>query len=219
MFKGVLFDLDGVITDTAEFHYRAWKKLGDEIGIPLDRSFNEQLKGVSREDSLTLLLAHGRRAILKKRISRISERKNDYYLEMIQSITPKDVFPGILELLKDLRANNIKISLASASKNGPFLLAKMGLESYFDAIADPAKVANGKPAPDIFLLAAKEIGLTPRDCIGIEDSKAGIAAIIASGAQPIGVGRSEDLGEDIPIVPDTASLTFDYLKKTWQPNA
>ena len=88
----------------------------------------------------------------------------------------------------------------------------MGLESYFDAIADPAKVANGKPAPDIFLLAAKEIGLTPRDCIGIEDSKAGIAAIIASGAQPIGVGRSEDLGEDIPIVPDTASLTFDYLK-------
>lgn len=138
---------------------------------------------------------------------------------MIQSITPKDVFPGILELLKDLRANNVKISLASASKNGPFLLAKMDLESYFDAIADPAKVANGKPAPDIFLLAAKEIGLTPRDCIGIEDAKAGIAAIIASGAQPIGVGRSEDLGEDIPIVPDTASLTFDYLKKTWQPNA
>lgn len=90
----------------------------------------------------------------------LAKRKNDYYLEMIQSITPKDVFPGILELLKDLRANNIKISLASASKNGPFLLAKMGLESYFDAIADPAKVANGKPAPDIFLLAAKEIGLT-----------------------------------------------------------
>lgn len=129
MFKGVLFDLDGVITDTAEFHYRAWKKLGDEIGIPLDRSFNEQLKGVSREDSLTLLLAHGKKEeqFSKTEFLELAKRKNDYYLEMIQSITPKDVFPGILELLKDLRANNIKISLASASKNGPFLLAKMGL--------------------------------------------------------------------------------------------
>ncbi len=140
MFKGVLFDLDGVITDTAEFHYRAWKKLGDEIGIPFDRSFNEQLKGVSREDSLTLLLAHGKKEeqFSKTEFLELAKRKNDYYLEMIQSITPKDVFPGILELLKDLRANNVKISLASASKNGPFLLAKMGLESYFDAIADPA---------------------------------------------------------------------------------
>ena len=122
MFKGVLFDLDGVITDTAEFHYLAWKKLGDEIGIPFDRSFNEQLKGVSREDSLTLLLAHGkRRAILKTEFPRISEKKNDYYLEMIQSITPKDVFQGFLELLKDLRATNIKIStLASAKQKWPF---------------------------------------------------------------------------------------------------
>ena len=98
MFKGVLFDLDGVITDTAEFHYLAWKKLGDEIGIPFDRSFNEQLKGVSREDSLTLLLAHGKKEeqFSKTEFLELAKRKNDYYLEMIQSITPKDVFPGIL---------------------------------------------------------------------------------------------------------------------------
>ncbi len=221
MFKGVLFDLDGVITDTAEFHYRAWKKLGKEIGVSIDRTFNEQLKGVSREDSLTLLLAYGKK---EKQFSTdeflsLAKRKNDYYLEMIQSITPEDVFPGILDLLKELRANNIKISLASASKNGPFLLSKMALADYFDAIAAPAKVIKGKPSPDIFLLAAKEIGLSPHECIGIEDAKAGITAILASGAQPIGVGRSEDLGEDIPIVPDTASLTFDYLKDIWRLHA
>ena len=200
MFKGVLFDLDGVITDTAEFHYHAWKKLGNEIGISIDRVFNEQLKGVSREDSLQLLLKYG---------------KNDYYLEMIQAITPEDVYPGILSLLTELREANIKIALASASKNGPFLLEKMQLTPLFDAIANPADVQAGKPAPDIFILAAKEIDLTPAECLGIEDAKAGIQAILASGAQPVGVGRKEELGEGLPIVPETSALTFDYLKKVW----
>ncbi|MGL9892311.1 MULTISPECIES: beta-phosphoglucomutase [Enterococcus] len=218
MFKGVLFDLDGVITDTAEFHYRAWKKLGEEIGISIDRNFNEQLKGVSREDSLTLLLAYGKKEndFSNEEFAALAKRKNEYYLEMIQEITPADVFPGIVPLLSELKDTGIKIALASASKNGPLLLDKMQLTDYFDAIADPSKVASGKPAPDIFLLAAKEIGLEATDCLGIEDAKAGIQAIIASGAYPVGVGRKEDLGEDIPIVADTSSLTLDYLQHVWR---
>lgn len=218
MFKGVLFDLDGVITDTAEFHYRAWKKLGEEIGILIDRNFNEQLKGVSREDSLTLLLAYDKKEndFSNEEFAALAKRKNEYYLEMIQEITPADVFPGIVPLLTELKKAGIKVALASASKNGPLLLDKMQLTGYFDAIADPSKVASGKPAPDIFLLAAKEIGLEATDCLGIEDAKAGIQAIIASGAYPVGVGRKEDLGEDIPIVADTSSLTLDYLQHVWR---
>ncbi|EOT29807.1 beta-phosphoglucomutase [Enterococcus saccharolyticus] len=218
MFKGVLFDLDGVITDTAEYHYQAWKKLGEEIGISIDRSFNEQLKGVSREDSLSLMLRYGNKEndFTAEELAELAQRKNDYYLEMIQAITPKDVYPGILELLADLKTAKIKIALASASKNGPFLLQKMNLTSYFDAIADPEKIAHGKPAPDIFLLAAKEVGLTTKECLGIEDARAGIQAIVASGAQPVGVGQKKDLGENIPIVSDTTELTLAYLKEVWR---
>lgn len=218
MFKGVLFDLDGVITDTAEYHYQAWKKLGEEIGISIDRSFNEQLKGVSREDSLSLMLRYGNKEndFTAEEFTELAQRKNDYYLEMIQAITPKDVYPGILELLADLKTAKIKIALASASKNGPFLLQKMNLTSYFDAIADPEKIAHGKPAPDIFLLAAKEVGLTTKECLGIEDAQAGIQAIVASGAQPVGVGQKKDLGENIPIVSDTTELTLAYLKEVWR---
>ncbi|HFU5917130.1 TPA: HAD-IA family hydrolase [Enterococcus faecium] len=194
MFKGVLFDLDGVITDTAEFHYRAWRKLGQEIGITIDSTFNEQLKGVSREDSLSLLLAYGGKehSFSKEEFAELAKRKNDYYLEMIQTIEPKDVFPGVVPLLDSLKEEKIKI-----------------------ALADPAEATNGKPAPDIFLLAAKAVGLKAEECIGIEDAQAGIQAILSSGAQPIGVGRAEDLGEEIPLVPDTTFLTIDYLKEKW----
>ena len=218
MFKGVLFDLDGVITDTAEYHYLAWKKLADKLDISIDRQFNEQLKGVSREDSLKLILAHGNRSnnFTEAEFQALAKEKNDNYVEMIQSVSPTDVYPGILELLKDLKKADIKISLASASKNGPFLLEQMALSSYFDGIADPAEIAQGKPAPDIFLLAAKIVGLDAAECRGIEDAQAGIAAIKASGAQPIGVGDAKHLGTDIPLVAKTDQLTIDFFKKCWQ---
>jgi len=218
MFKGVLFDLDGVLTDTAEYHFQAWQRLGKEIGITIDRAFNEKLKGVSREDSLKLLLAHGDRTqdFDSEQFAELAQRKNEYYVEMIQEVSPADVYPGILDLLKHLKKQGIKISLASASKNGPFLLEKMSLLPYFDGIADPADVAKGKPDPEIFQLAAEKIGLTAVDCIGIEDAKAGIQAILASGALPIGVGRPEDLGTDIVLVSSTEELTVDFLTSAWQ---
>lgn len=217
MFKGVLFDLDGVITDTAEYHYLAWKKLADELGITIDREFNEKLKGVSREDSLRLILEHGKREsdFSETEFQQLAKSKNDNYVEMIQAVSPKDVYPGILELLKELKNAGIKISLASASKNGPFLLKQMALTDYFDGIADPAKVAAGKPAPDIFILAAQVVGLDPDECIGIEDAQAGIAAIKASGALPVGVGQAEQLGDDIALVESTSELTLAFLEKQW----
>jgi len=217
MFKGVLFDLDGVITDTAEYHYLAWKKLADDLGISIDRQFNEKLKGVSREDSLRLILEHGGREkdFSETEFNQLAKSKNDNYVEMIQAVSPKDVYPGILELLKALKNADIKISLASASKNGPFLLKQMELTDYFDGIADPAAVRAGKPAPDIFILAAEVVGLAPNECIGIEDAQAGISAIKASGALPVGVGSAKQLGDDIAIVASTAELTLNFLEKQW----
>lgn len=218
MFKGVLFDLDGVLTDTAEYHFQAWQRLGQEIGVTIDRKFNEELKGVSREDSLKLLLAHGGRTtdFDSEQFAALATRKNDYYVEMIQQVSPENVYPGILALLKELKGQGIKLSLASASKNGPFLLEKMALLPYFDSIADPAKVAHGKPDPEIFQLAAKNVGLSAFDCIGIEDAKAGIQAIVASGAMPIGVGRSEELGTNTTLVASTEELTLSFLTSVWQ---
>lgn len=218
MFKGVLFDLDGILTDTAEYHYQAWKKLGQEIGVTIDHKFNEQLKGVSRNDSLKLLLEKANRVgeYNSEKLQELATRKNDYYLEMIKNIGPEDVYPGILTLLKDLKEHGIKISLASASKNGPLLLGLLKLNSFFDGIANPEKVAFGKPKPDIFLLAAKNIGVRAEECIGIEDAIAGVQAIQLSGAMPVGVGRSSELGDDINVVTTTKELTYNYLTSKWK---
>ena len=217
MFKGVLFDLDGVITDTAKYHYEAWKKIGKEINIEIDIEFNERLKGVSREDSLKRLLEFGNRQddFTEEEFNDIDKRKNDYYFELIQNVSPKDIYPGIKELLEELKDNEIKISLASASKNAPFLLGKMELTNYFDAIADPNDIKNGKPAPDIFNLAAEKVGIKPNESIGIEDAQAGIEAIKRSGGLPVGVGKPEDLGFDIDIVDSTKKLNLNYLKSIW----
>ena len=216
MFKAVLFDLDGVITDTAEYHYLAWKALAEELGIEgVNRSFNEQLKGVSRDDSLQKILDLGQLTVSTEEFAELADRKNRNYVDMIQKVSPRDIYPGILELLRALREKGIKIALASASKNGPFLLKQMDIEDYFDAVADPAKIAVSKPAPDIFLAAAEQVGVPISACIGIEDAQAGIQAIQAAGALPVGVGKAEDLGASIDLVPDTSHLTLTYLEEVW----
>ena len=217
MFQGVLFDLDGVITDTAEYHFLAWEKLAKKIGIEIDREFNENLKGVSREESLRRILEHGGKAndYTPEEFAAMAKLKNDNYVEMIQAVSPKDVYPGILQLLQDLRGQGIKIALASASKNGPFLLKQMQITEYFDAIADPAKVVASKPAPDIFIAAAEGVGVDVSQAIGIEDAYSGIAAIKAANVLPIGVGKAEVLGSDIALVSDTSQLTLDFLIEVW----
>ncbi|MGO2696074.1 beta-phosphoglucomutase [Bavariicoccus seileri] len=217
MFKAVLFDLDGVITDTAKFHFEAWKQLAKGLGITIDKSFNEQLKGVSRADSLKGILAYGgiEKQITPQHFEDLLAEKNQQYLKLIDQLNEQDILPGILPLLTTLKDHAIKIALASASKNGPFILDKLGISFLFDTIVDPAKVAHGKPAPDIYLAAAKQLGVLPTEAIGIEDALSGIEAIKGSGALPVGVGRLEDLGDDIARVSNTQLLSYNYLIEIW----
>ncbi|MFC6385699.1 beta-phosphoglucomutase [Sporolactobacillus kofuensis] len=212
MMKAVLFDLDGVITDTAKYHFKAWKHLASAIGISLDEQFNERLKGVSRMDSLKIILDYGNCFDQFTALERekMAEQKNYAYKQLIQEITPNELLPGIRKLFVDLRDNGIKIALASASKNGPYILERLKIDSFFDTVVDPAKLRNGKPDPEIFLTAAEQLGIDSKECVGIEDSVAGIKSIHAAGMFAVGIGVPENIGADLRVV-STSELTIESL--------
>ncbi len=195
MKKGLVFDLDGVITDTAKFHYQAWKALADSIGIAIDLQFNEQLKGISRMDSLDRILVHGGKendySAAEKEA--MAADKNANYVKLLDALTPDDLLPGVKNFLDQAKELNIPCSLASASKNAPFILKKLGVYDYFDAIVDPASLKKGKPDPEIFIKAAQLINLEPFEAIGFEDAQAGIAGIKEAGMYAVGVEGSEPL--------------------------
>jgi beta-phosphoglucomutase len=183
----IIFDLDGVLTDTAEAHYRAWKRLADSIAIPFDKEANEVLKGVDRMGSLDRIIGD-RPGFDAAERERLATLKNGWYLQEIELFSPTDLFPGARETLEAARAAGLKTALASASRNAPLLLDRMGIADLFDAVADPAVVAAGKPAPDIFLAAAAAVGVAPALCLGVEDALAGIEAICAAGMASLGIG-------------------------------
>lgn len=217
--KGCVFDLDGVITDTAKFHFAAWKKLAaQKLNLDLPASFETELKGISRTDSLVRILEWGkiRDNYDDEQIAKLAAQKNDYYLEAISSLTRHDILPGINDLINQLEEHDIKLSLASASKNAPFILKKLGLFNRFDAIVDPAKIKHGKPAPDIFLEGAAAVGLKPAECVGLEDAVAGVHAIKAAGMVAVGVGDAQELHEADEVVPSTAELSFVLLESVWK---
>lgn len=195
MKKGLVFDLDGVITDTAKFHYQAWKALADSIGIAIDLQFNEQLKGISRMDSLDRILVHGGKendySAAEKEA--MAADKNANYVKLLDALTPDDLLPGVKNFLDQAKELNIPCSLASASKNAPFILKKLGVYDYFDTIVDPASLKKGKPDPEIFIKAAQLINLEPSEAIGFEDAQAGIAGIKEAGMYAVGVEGSEPL--------------------------
>jgi alpha,alpha-trehalose phosphorylase len=206
----VIFDLDGVITDTAEHHFRAWQRLAAEISLPFDRELNERLKGVSRMESLEIILEHaGRTASLQDKV-RLAERKNTYFRELIDSITPADLLPGIAGLLVDLRAHGVKTAIASMSHNVWDVVGRLGIEPLVDLIVDPAALVKGKPDPEIFLAAAEQLGVRCEDCVGVEDARAGVAAIKAARMVAVGVGR--DLPGADWLVDHTSALTVDALE-------
>lgn len=215
--KAVLFDLDGVITDTAAYHFEAWKALGTKIGIEIDEEFNEQLKGVSRTDSLNRILEKGHKQDAYSEIEKeaMATEKNDLYKTLIEKMSPSDLLPGIKALLDDLKANNIKLGLASASKNGPTILDKLQITDYFDEIIDPAGLKAGKPDPEIFVTGAKQLGVDVSECVGVEDAAAGIDSINAANMVSIGVGESKNLGKAAKVVPSTADLTVALLENVW----
>ncbi len=198
--QGFIFDLDGVITDTAEYHFRSWKKLADEEGIPFTRADNERLRGVSRRDSLILLLQG--RSYPEEQLREMMERKNRYYREFIREITPRDLLPGAKELLEEICKAGFKSALASASKNARDVVDRLDINHLFDAIADGYSVQRQKPAPDLFLYAAGELGLPADSCIVFEDAQAGIEAARAGGFHSVGLGPCERVGEAEAVLPD-----------------
>lgn len=207
-FKGVIFDLDGVITDTAEYHYVAWKDLANKIGIEIDEEFNETLKGISRGESLEKILLKGNKQndFTQEEKDELAKSKNDYYLTLLEKLTPNDVMENILETLTYLKEKNLKVALASASKNAPLILEKLELSSFFDVIVDPTSVKAGKPAPDIFLEGARLVGLDSSECIGVEDSESGVTSINDSNMLSIGIGSENNLQHANLVIPSTRTL-------------
>lgn len=204
MIRGFIFDLDGVIIDTAEYHYRGWKRLADEEGLPFTRADNEQLRGIPRRESLLLILKG--RVYPEDQLQEMMERKNNYYLEFIEEVTPGDLLPGAKELLEEIRAAGLKAALGSASKNAGDVIERLGIRSLFDAIADGYSVERQKPAPDLFVHAAAQLGLLPAECVVVEDAAAGIEAARAGGFRSIGLGPIERVGAAEVVLPSLAQI-------------
>ena len=192
MIQGFIFDLDGVLTDTSEFHYLGWQRLADEEGLSFSREINETLRGIPRRASLLMILKG--RSVPEEKILEMMERKNNYYLELVRGITPGDLLPGARELLEEIHAAGLKSALGSASKNAREVIQRLGIESLLDAVADGSSVEHQKPAPDLFLHAAAQLELPPEECVVVEDAAAGIEAAQAGGFQSLGLGPVERVG-------------------------
>ena len=208
-FKAVIFDLDGVITDTAHYHYLAWKRLADSVDAPFDAAFNEQLKGVDRMGSLELILARAPRPYTLDEKRRLADAKNGHYQELIATMTPNDLLPGALRALEDVRAAGLKIGLASVSRNAFTVLDRLGIRDRFDDVVDAATIVNGKPHPEIFLTAAAHLGVEPRDCLGVEDAAAGVASIKDAGMVAVGVGNPEVLYRADRVIPSMEAFRLE----------
>ena len=173
--RAAIFDLDGVIVDTAKYHYLAWKRLANELGFDFTEIDNERLKGVSRVRSLEILLEIGGLTLDDETKSQLAARKNDWYVEYISTMDASEILPGAAEYLQSIRAKGIKTALGSASKNAPLILERLGISSFFDSIVDANKVSKAKPDPEVFLCAAQELNISPAECVVFEDAEAGIA--------------------------------------------
>lgn len=207
--KAFIFDLDGVLTDTAEYHYLAWKRLADEENLAFSRKDNEKLRGVSRRASLELILKN--RQVSEESIKELMDRKNSYYQSYLEDITHKDLLPGSLALLKKLQSMQYKLALASASKNARKVIRQLGIASFFAVIADGNSVEKTKPAPDIFLYTARQLSLPPEACLVIEDAEAGISAARAAGMATIGIGPPERVGAADYIYPSVGAIRLEEI--------
>jgi beta-phosphoglucomutase len=190
--KAIIYDLDGVIVSTDECHYLAWKRLADEENIPFDRTTNNRLRGISRMDSLAILLERSPRLYTPEEKLALAERKNGYYLELIQKLSSQDILPGFLESFAEIKTHGYKTAIASSSKNARAILSLIKLDHYFDAVVDGNAISRSKPDPEVFLLAAKALHLKAGECYVIDDSHAGIEAADRGGFIPLGIGDSKD---------------------------
>ncbi|MBU9817000.1 beta-phosphoglucomutase [Rahnella sp. C60] len=213
--RAVIFDLDGVVVDTAHLHFIAWQRLAQRIGISIDTAFNEQLKGVSRQASLLKILAAAGQTgtFTQADIDAMAAEKNADYVGLLTGLTTADILPGICELLLTLREQGVLIGLASVSQNAPQVLRALGLEGAFDYVADTRRIANSKPHPEIFLNVCEALNIAPQHAVGIEDAQAGIDALRAGGIFSIGIGTTLE-GADYRL-DSTGGLTWAVIRQQW----
>ena len=211
--KAVIFDLDGVIVDTAKYHFLAWRNLANSLGFDFTEEQNEQLKGVSRVKSLEILLDIGNVKLSKKKKRLLLEEKNNEYLEYVNKMTSDEILPGVLEILNFLYENNISYALGSASKNAPLILEKVGLLERFFALVDGNDVTKAKPDPEVFLIGAKKLNVNPEDCIVIEDAIAGVQAANTANMLSIGIGDKNVLSEADYVFSDMVAITPNFIDK------
>jgi len=211
MIKAIIFDLDGVIVDTAKYHYLAWKKLAKSLGFDITQTQNEQLKGVSRTKSLDIILNWGNIVLNTTQKEALLSKKNEEYLNYIDALDKSYILPGILEALNYLRDNNIAIALGSASKNAIFILKKLEIFKLFAVVVDGNNVTQAKPNPEVFLKAAKALNLPPKQCVVIEDAQAGIEAAKKAEMKSVGIGSKNILNNANYVLENTSKLTKDFL--------
>ncbi|MEO2062942.1 MAG: beta-phosphoglucomutase [Christiangramia sp.] len=210
--KAVIFDLDGVIVDTAKFHFQAWKKLANDLGFDFTHEQNEQLKGVSRVESLKKILKWGDMELSEEEFNRQMALKNDNYLSYVEEMDENEILPGVPKVLKYLKENNIPFALGSASKNARTILKKIKLYEDFDAIVDGTDVSKAKPDPEVFLIAAEKLKAEPQDCVVFEDSVAGVEAANIGKMTSIGIGDEKVLQEADHIFNDFTEISIEFIE-------
>lgn len=191
-YQGIIFDLDGVICSTDKYHYQAWKKMADDIGVYFDEVINNRLRGVSRMASLEIILERSEKQYTDEQKSALAEQKNDLYRELLMQMSPADLSDEVKSTLDALRAGGLKLAIGSSSKNAKLILGRIGLGDYFDAISDGTNITHSKPHPEVFLKAAEMLGLEPKRCLVVEDARAGIEAAAAGGFDSAGLGEAAE---------------------------
>ncbi|MFT8312649.1 MAG: beta-phosphoglucomutase [Clostridium sp.] len=209
--KACIFDLDGVIVDTAKYHYLAWRRLADKLGFEFTEEQNERLKGVSRMKSLEILLEIGNKNFTEEEKLKLAEKKNNWYIEYISKMKEDEILPGAKEFLEIVRDSGIKTALGSVSKNSMTILNNLKLIKYFDAVIDGNKVSKAKPDPEVFLLGAREVNIEPKNCVVFEDAQAGIEAAINAGMYSIGIGDAKILNKANFVIKSLKQMTIEKL--------
>jgi len=213
MLRGVIFDLDGVIVDTAKYHFLAWARLAETLGFEFTEKDNERLKGVSRMQSLEFLLQTGGVTVPEEEKERLAQNKNEWYLEFIYKLEEDEILSGVKEFLTELRSNGIRISLGSASKNSPIILERLKIIDLFDEIVDGRDTNRVKPDPQVFQIGAQKLGLTCEECIVFEDAFSGIEAAHSAGMKAVGIGSKENLPNADYLIYDLGQMNLELLNR------
>jgi beta-phosphoglucomutase len=211
--KGCIFDLDGVIVDTAKYHYLAWKRLADQLDVNFTLEDNERLKGISRMDSLEIILEIGKRKLNMELKEKYTRLKNEWYIDYISKMTPDEILPGSIKFINELKGAGIKTALGSASKNTPLILKRVGMAKMFDAVVDGNIVSRAKPNPEVFIVAAAMIKVKPEHCVVFEDAVAGVQAAINAGMTCVGIGTRKVLAKAHYIIPGLDEMNLKKLKE------